>query len=277
MTKKTLLFAALALSPTLAFANNAIQQANRELGIAIGGQALSYHEYDPTAGVNPLDSESGKQPALQLSFGLQGRLLGVKNWYMHVNLDYAQGSTHYQGYTQNLASNTLSPWSTGTHDDTYAGTVRLGKGFSFGSNCQFQLTPEVVYSYDNWHRNTGFGTGIGYLEVYKHQAAGIGLLGQWNIGRLVVGLQGTGEKTFNASMSSPFAGSASLGGRYANSASLNFDYRLAGSQHVTLSLQHSHFLYGHSPVLYSGLGVLVQEPNSETNLNSVYAGWAWSF
>jgi hypothetical protein len=276
MQKKTLVLAVLALTPAMAFANMAIQRANREIGIAVGGQSLSYHEYNPMVGVNPLDSESGKQPAIEVNFGLQGRVFGSKDWYMHLRLDYAQGETHYQGYTQNLVTANITPLSTSTHNDTYAGTFSFGKGFEFGSDCQIQLTPELVYSYDEWHRSTGINTGVGYLEVYKHQAAGVGVLGQWAFGRLVVGAEVTGEKTFSATVSSPFATSASLGGRYANSESLDLDYRVSRSQHLTLAFEHSHFLYGHSAILNSG-GTLVQEPNSVTNLNSIYGGWAWSF
>lgn len=262
--------------PTLALANSAILHANREIGIALGGQSLSYQEYNPRVSMNPLDSESGKQPALKLRFSLQGSLLGMRNLYTHVALSYAQGSTHYQGFSQNLVTNATAPLSASTHDDTYAGSVRFGKGFVFGENCNYQLTPELVYSYDTWHRSVGGGISMGYLEVYKHQAAGVGLMGQAAYGRWVFGLTLTGEKTFSASMSSPFAQSLSLGGRYANSEDLNVDYRMSRSQHLTLALEHSHFLYGHSAVV-AAQGSYLQEPSSETNLNSVYAGYAWSF
>ena len=264
------------LFPAVTFANNSIETANREVGIALGGHALSYHEYSATAHYNPLDSESGRQPAARFRLGIQGRLFGVSNWYAHLDVNYAQGITHYQGYLINIASGAMSPYSSSTHNIIYDGTVRFGKGFAFGRCHTFQLTPEVVYSYYSWHRNAAVGNG-GYLEVYTHQGVGVGVLGQVALGRFVIGLQGTAERIVSASMTSALnAGQFKLGDHYYDSEELSVDYRIDGPQHLTFSFVHQHFLYGASPLEFvHGVGFL--EPSSETISNSIYVGYAISY
>ncbi len=207
------------------------------MGLSIGWQHIDYVE-DDTFGATSngvLDSDKGSQPGLKVHYNLQGDRLGIKDLYFKASYAYFHGTTHYDGYLQNLVTGGLTPYNTETQVSSTDAQLKLGKGFLLGQSTQ--LTPYVAYNYRQWERDSSRDP-YGYLEMYSHDAISVGLLTQYAITQnLVASFDASIGQMLNAQMEIEHYYKFDLGKRPVYSLELGLDYAL--SQHGTRSAPSS--------------------------------------
>ncbi|MEC5388165.1 hypothetical protein VVD49_20695 [Uliginosibacterium sp. H3] len=253
-----------------------IKAVNNQIGLSFGGQHIDYVEKD-TYNVTSdgiLDSEKGWQPGLKLHYSLQGDRLGIKDLYFKASYAYAKGMTDYKGYLQNLNTGALTPYNTETHTSSTDAQLKLGKGFLVGSKTQ--LTPYVAYNYREWERDMSFDP-YGYLEMYSHDAASVGLLTQYAFTPNLVGsLDFSVGYMFNAQMVVENYYKFDLGKRPVYALELGLDYAITKAWHVFGNMQYMQYNYGESNTVPTVIGNMV-EPNSKSKILQFYVGAAYAF
>ena len=150
------------------------QAHNRSVLVGLDSLNRQYTEFD-SFGRAPdgiLNSEKGA-----LTGGaFRGRWQGVPfEKFRHevfLQAEYSQhtGNTSYQGYLK--SGLTLTPYSAITHNELH--DFRARAGLPIAQTEDMQWVPFVEYRYQNWVRDL-----VQYRETFQHQAAVVGVLGQW--------------------------------------------------------------------------------------------------
>jgi len=265
----------MAVTLTTAHAEDAIQAANRQLGIEFERQKLEYHEFDNqglTSG-SWLDSENGSQNRFSLIYTVQGEAFDMRNLYFRSAFTYGEGKTDYDGYLISSSSSSLTPFQSKTSVTTSDLDMRLGKGFKVATE-HVQLTPVIAYRYHTWKRDLAPGTSYGYREDYSHNALSVGLLGQLAISdSLVASLYGDFGRTLGARLRVDHAQTLDLKSRNISVLELSLNFRLATQFQVHGGVRQTRFRYGQSDALAGG----TYEPESRTKLTQYFVGAGYSF
>ncbi|WP_270956518.1 hypothetical protein [Burkholderia pseudomallei] len=268
MQKSTLRLVAASLVTVMSgpvLANGAIDAANNEVGLSVGGQNTSFQ-----AGA---DSTIGTMPAFGVNVQRQGPLFGIQNVYTALAVNGSAGRQTYQtpaGFDRSCAR--FAPYS--ESDSAFAIDVsgKVGKGVPLGA--AWQLTPYIEGGYHYWNRHVSWSPS-GY--AYQHGYVGLGLLTQYApTSRLVVGLDLSAAETISPNVHVQ-GQSLSLQSRPILAATFSADYALTQRLHLTASYGVQRFRYGQSQLVdtvYSGLAF---EPSSQTTTQSIMLGAAYAF
>lgn len=252
-----LVLAGLAL-PALAFADDAITSANRQIFAGAGGQRLQYAEEVYSSDI---DYEFGKQAAVTAGASWQGSLFGLSNVLAEGEYWFARGKTKYVGFLQNLQTGALVPWVSSTNDETADWMVRAGKGFEDASGTGM-ITPFIGIGEHRWVRDSSVTDApYGYLEVYKHKFALAGVMAQARMTpRLIAGLELEAGGSFGADVGVPSQGlSLALGSERILGLAVNLDFAVLPRLHAKLEYRDTSFRYGKSHVVDAMI-----EPDSAT-------------
>ncbi len=255
----------------LAHADDTIVNANNQFSLSVGGHHLSYTEH--TDQYDPLDSENGTQAAFEANFVRQGSVLGVSDIYFNASVDYATGTTAYNGYLESAYSPVMIPWQSTTHDKTIDVNVKLGRAFALTPQRDLQLIPYLAYGSHNWIRDMS-DSSYGYYEHYRHQTISVGLLGQYAI---LPGLTASADfhvgKMLGAKMTaSDVVGTFQMSNKPVLGGGLSLDYALTRHLHVSAKWQIEHFQYGASNVIDNEY-----EPDSTTTEQLFMVGVGYAF
>ena len=251
--------AAALVASVSARADEPISASNRQFYLGAGAQHLQYVEVEQQT---DLDTESGDQYAYAGGAVWQGTLLGVPLVYAEARYAFSRGKTAYDGFLQNLQTGALIPWMSSTDVETSDWEVRLGKGFGGSPDDGGMITPFIGIGGHRWVRDSSqTDAPYGYLEVYKHQFAQVGLLAQGALGhRLVGSLEADLGETFGAEIGAPALGfSAKLGSDRVVGASARLDYAIGWNWHAGLEVRETNFRYKASQVINN-----MFEPDSST-------------
>jgi hypothetical protein len=258
--------------PAWADDDGLIAHLNNHVEGALGAEHLSYSELNNQVtnqlpnGAD-LDTESGTIFAAGVSGSWQGKLLGMQKVRGSVDLHVAFGDATYNGYLQDLQTNTLTPL-TATTSETYIDLqLQAGKGFSFMHN-RDQLTPYVGLGVTLWHRDLSNSPG-GYTEDYENGVWKVGLEYQIQLTeKLVASVDGSYGGTFGANMTaSNLPPTFELGDKPVQRYALGLRYALTKKAYMGLDGYWMHYGYGQSPayaVTYSNGTASVLEPTSRT-------------
>jgi hypothetical protein len=279
------------LAGSAAQANDAITAVNNEVGLSIGGENISYHEWQsgssiPTQPDGYLDSNYGTMPAVGLSLTRQGSIFSISNIYTALSVQGAFGRTQYSGsMSHSICSGTpgtglddtrscgvkWEPYRTSTSDDTLDVSARIGKAFPLGARAQ--ITPYVVFGAHAWNRNVPWLNGD---DVYWNLIGGVGGLGQYALtNRLVLGLDVGALESFAANAHENGL-DFHLASRPMLTGTLSADYAATKHLHLTASYSVAHYRYGGSPSVCIGESCSF-EPDSLTTTQTVMVGIAYSY
>lgn len=272
---------------------SSIVAANNEIGIAATGSLLNYQEHLPS----PSDTVTGLTPGFAvIASGMNSKI--ISNLYIGLEYQYNNGSTTYHGA---LLAVPPKPITDSAPSVTQQLTVRVGKGFSIGSN--LMVTPYVAYRWYHWNRSSGDNQ-----EIYTQNSFGLGTMAQYSVNSRTVisaniawlygigssmhkpgpGIAGTGYPDFI--VYSPPGQNFKLGNRATIKVGLKADYALTPAWHIfgTVSYLHTNFTespYNQAYLVDTSTGKSVPlpiedgflEPGSSTNLFDFGVGIAYSF
>jgi hypothetical protein len=237
----------------------AITRANSQVYVGFGGQRLQYTEViENYFG----DSEIGKQYDASAGASWQGDFLGVRNLYVRGQTWFARGKTAYTGFLQS-SSGAVMPYDSSTNVETTDYLVRLGKGF--GNPTDGMIMPFVDLGGHRWVRDSSQSDPFGYLEVYKHADADVGVLAQGCLSeRLVGSIEISAGSSFASQIGVPSQQvSAGLKHERLFGAALSFDYVMLRRLHAKIEYRQVSFHYGRSKVFDTSIGP-AYEPDSLT-------------
>lgn len=263
-------FIAITLCTPAARADDALLNANNEVGIAAGAQHLSYREWNEK--LYPLDGENGTlKKTYSIFASTQSTWFGITDMYASASFDYSKGHTSYVGYLVNSDTGALTPATARTPTRITDYQLRLGRAFSVNAAGTAQLIPYIDGESHAWDRYATKSDD--YSEYYRNQTVGAGVLGQYSFGHgLVAGVFAQIGSTIDPSMhASNQPGTFNLGSKLATAIGLNADYAITRRFHVDLSYRWNHFRYG---VAANGNYV---EPDSESTQQRLEIGAAYSF
>lgn len=219
-----------------------------------------------------LDTEKGAVPGFGIDISLMGNKL-ISNGYLRIGISSVKGHTNYVGALIGGGPyGSVVSTSTATITDF---NLRLGKGFSLGSN--FIFTPFLEVGDHQWDRGVNLG------ELYKHDYYAAGALAQTSVAHsLVLSVNGMIGNTFNSSIDVngyPFGFSTSLGNSMIWRVGASADYAISGHFHVDAGIDYTRFKYGISALIpVPGLpGAYMWEPDSSTKYTTVKAGIGYAF
>lgn len=266
-------FIAMGLLGDALAAESAIAAANRQLLFSVGRHKINYVEYDnygvTASGV--LDSENGSQNGGRIGFVYQTDTADVSNLYLAASYMSARGKTKYDGHLQSFTTGAVIPYQTTSHSTTTDFQLKVGKGFAF-ANDRLQLTPYVSYAYHEWVRDSRTDT-YGYLELYQHQAVGLGVLGQFALTpRLVGSVDVSHNAMIDPEMEVDDGPIFYLKSKSYSSIGLGLDYALSAQWRVHADYRYTRFKYGESPVVGGFL-----EPSSRTVQKTFFVGVGLAF
>lgn len=245
-------------------ANSAIDAANNEVGLSVGGQNTSFQ--------SGRDSTIGTMPAFAVNVRRQGPLFGLQNVYTALDVNVSAGRQTYQtpaGF--NRACSCFAPYS--ESDSAFALDVsgKVGKGIPIGAD--WQVTPYLEGGYHYWNRHVSWSpSGYDYQNGY----VGLGLLTQYApTSRLVVGLDLSAAETISPSVHEQ-GESLSLQSRPMVAATIGVDYALTPKTHLTASYGVTRYRYGQSQLVGSSNGFAF-EPASQTTAQTFLVGVSYHF
>ena len=236
-----------------------ITSANSQVYAGFGGQRLQYTEViEGYFG----DSEIGKQYDASLGASWQGDAMGVRNLYVRGQTWFARGKTAYTGFVQ-FSNGTVLPFDSSTNVETTDYLVRVGKGF--GNPGDGMIMPFVDLGGHRWVRDSSKSDPFGYLEVYKHADADVGVMAQGCLSeRLVGSIEISAGSTFASQIGVPSQQvSAGLKHERLFGAALSFDYAFMRRLHAKIEYRQISFHYGRSKVFNTNFGP-AYEPDSLT-------------
>jgi hypothetical protein len=175
------------------------------------------------------------------------------------------GSTAYRGYLQ--SGGTLIPDEATTGNRRQA--LALRGGWSISRTEELQWLPFIEYRYQQWQRDL-----VQYRETFQHEAALVGLMGQWRVSPAwtLEGEIGAGT-TLRARMDAPaFGFSERLPNRVLWTMGASATYRFDDYWWATGSIHHERFHYGQSAI---SNGLL--EPASRTRQTHGLVGVDYQF
>lgn len=255
----------------IAQAGNPVLDVNNQITGSVGAHELVYHELDTskiTTGPY-LDSETGTQPGINLGYVSQSKAFGISNVYFSTELNYAKGTTAYDGYL--MGSGKLVPFKNTTDDTTTNLSARLGRGFTFDIVPDLQVTPFVGVAQQTWVRS--MRGQYGYQETYSHANFEIGTLVQFAVtDKLVAGADASFGRSFSSKMKTSGYDTFKLGSDATNSLGVSLDYAVTPKVHAKAGFKTTSFKYGQSP---SQAGVL--EPSSESTIREINFGAGYAF
>ena len=236
-----------------------ITNANSQVYVGFGGQRLQYTEViEGYFG----DSEIGKQWGATAGGSWQGDVLGIHNAYVRGQTWFARGKTAYTGFLQ-YSNGAVTPYDSSTNVETADYLLRLGKGFGNPTDGMIMVFCDL--GAHRWSRDSSASDPYGYLEVYKHKDAGLGVMAQASFTeRLVGSVEISVGSTFASQIGVPSQQvSAGLKHERLLGAALNFDYAIARRLHARIEYRQVSFNYGRSRVFTTSLGP-AYEPDSVT-------------
>ena len=241
------------------------QQANSGLLLGFTETHQSYTEYPPagSGAPNPLDSQTGTLPGVELGYQRQDAHIG---WGVAVNV--SRGNTTYSGYTQNLSTGALTPDTAQTMNGLVGVHGWFDYGFAPSAAPNLSFTPGILVGLHAWDRNNSANPG-GYSETYGGYYAAVRLLTQYAIGPVVLGLTTDAGRLLDSSMNNGLDGETYiLGNGPWTRLGLKATYNVFSGASVFVSYSRTTFTYGQSSVHADGF----MEPNSKTVNDAAEAG-----
>jgi hypothetical protein len=260
---------------------NAIVEANREIGISFAPSLIAYREYKTDGTVQ--DSEHGWISGLGANASLMRDTLKMTNLLFEATYDYNDGASKH--WSENLSS--TGPPTLHYMAPFKSNDLLLGIGRGFMPNAKLLLAPGIEAEYREWHRDLPEAL-LSIEEEYTFWAPGVDVSCSYSPFHLVVlktrlGFQYPVAPT-NAGIGNPTGAvpnfTFALGHRPVWQADLGIDWAFSRSVHAIAGIDYSHFGFGKSAVAsYYDNGVLKGElePSSVTDLAKVNMGLAWSF
>lgn len=240
------------------------QEANTGLILGFTETDQRYTEFPPVAGLpNPLDSQTGTIPGIELGYQNQHSLIG---WGIVFNVGH--GTTTYQGYRENLQTGALTTDMVPTGNITIGGHGWIDVGFSPRALPALSFAPGLLLGIHSWGRNNANNPG-GSNEVYGNGYVAVRLLTRYAYGPVVVGLTTDAGRAFHASMQGgPDGGVFPLGDGPWDRVGLTVTYNMFSAASLFVSYSETMFRYGQSAVDANGY----MEPSSRTINNQAEVG-----
>lgn len=261
------------LMASVAQANAPIKNANNQIAVSFGAHDLDYNELDEhnIADGKSLNSENGKQPAIKVSYTTQRDIFGIKDAYLATSIAFAHGDTDYVGYLQ--GGGALIPFKNTTRSTTTDLNVRVGKGFTFASAPDVQVTPFIGLGYQLWVRD--MQGEFGYKEDYSHISYEAGVLAQYAVTpKIVASFDVSTGRTSNSKMTAYLDEDVKfkMTNDTRTSIGIGADYAYSDKIHFSAGYRVTKFRYGESPAVGEFL-----EPSSKTTTQELTAGIGFQF
>ncbi|RCN55735.1 hypothetical protein [Acidiferrobacter thiooxydans] len=223
-----------------------------------------YSEYAPNGSSSPYgpiaDSEHGILRGGALGYRHQGDHLG----YGAVAA-YTEGTTAYQGFTQDYKTATYTPLMSHTGNDRTEARLWVNYAFALSALPNLAIVPGIMAGDEHWERRTSDGDHETYNAFY---AAGR-LAFEHAMGPVVLSVSAEAGRLIHPTMTATFAPhqTFALGARQWVGYGIRVTYNIDRDVSVYASYAEDRYQWGQSPIV-NGL----YEPASHTTLGQASAG-----